>query len=280
MTPGAGTGWPANELEETLQAAVGVPDAGLRLIQVLARSPIWVPLPEGGGPDSQELDLPTLEIDGGVYVPVFSSVQEFMTGAGGHLGFAVAPGWEFARGLPPQAGIVVNPGGTIGAPIPPAAVAEMCRATPGERQPGLPSGARMRLFEPDWQQEPVDFLAAAAGELSVLGYVRTARRGLTSAEGGPPALCIGVETDHVSPEVRSEVQQALGRALATRPVRWPVQLVLMDSAVDPVIDWLRSCVTPFHLRPEPGPAPQYGAAPYGAYGQGPEAYGQGDGYGG
>jgi hypothetical protein len=275
MTPGAGTGWPANELEETLQAAVGVPDAGLRLIQVLARSPIWVPLPEGGSPASQELDLPTLEIDGGVYVPVFSSVQEFMTGAGSHLGFAVAPGWEFARGLPPQAGIVVNPGGTIGAPIPPAAVAEMCRATPGERQPGMAGGARMRLFEPDWQQEPVDFLAAAAGELSLLGYVRTARRGLTSAEGGPPALCVGVETDLVSPGVRAEVQQALGRALAARPVPWPVQLVLMDSAEDPVIDWLRTCITPFHLRPAPGPGDGtgYGSAGGHGYGGGQHGYG-------
>lgn len=267
-TPGAGTGWPANELEETLQAAVGVPDAGLRLIQVLARSALWVPLPEGGGPESRELDLPTLEIGGGAYVPVFSSVQEFMAGAGTHLGFAVAPGWEFARGLPPQAGIVVNPGGTIGAPIPPAAVAEMCRATPGERQPGMPSGARMRLFEPDWQQEPVDFLGAAAGELSVLGCVRTARRGLTSAEGGPPALCIGVESDQVSPEVRGEIQQALGRALAREPVRWPVQLVLMDSADDPVIDWLRSCVQPFHQRQDQSAAAPFGEPADAGYGYG------------
>jgi hypothetical protein len=278
-TSGTGTSWPANDLEQTLQAAVGVPDAGLRLIQVLARSPLWVPLPEGGGPDSPDLDLPTLEIDGGAYVPVFSSVQEFLLGAGSHLSFAVAPGWEFARGLPPQAGIVLNPGGTIGAPIPPAAVAEMCRATPGERKPGQLSGARMRLFEPDWQQEPVEFLAASAGELALLGYVRTARRGLTSTEGGPPALCIGVETDRVSPDVRTEVQQALGRALAAQPVSWPVQLVLMNSAEDPVIDWLRSCITPFHQRPlppgRPGQDPDYG---YGSGYEGGYDSGYGAGY--
>ncbi len=251
--PGPGGPWPANELEEALQAAVGNPESGARLIEVLARSQLWVPLPEGGGPDSADLDLPTLEIHGGAYVPVFSSIAEFRTAAGSHLSFAVAPGQEFARGLPPQAGIVVNPGGTIGAPIPPPAVAEMCRSTPGRQVPGRPSGARMRLFEPDWQQEPVDFLGSAAGELAVLGYVRTARRGLTSAEGAPPSLCVGVELDGIGPDTHAELQQALGRALAINPVPWPVQLVLMDTAEDPVIDWLRSCVSPFHRRED-----QYG----------------------
>ncbi|SFC97977.1 enhanced serine sensitivity protein SseB C-terminal domain-containing protein [Streptomyces aidingensis] len=251
LAPGAGTqatSWPCNELEQTLDQAVGLPDAGLRLLQVLARSPLWVPLPEGGGPDSPSLSLPTLAIDGGVYVPVFSSAEQFMIGAGPHLSYAIAPGWEFARGLPPQAGIVVNPGGTIGAPVPPKAVAELCRATPGQRLPGRSSGARMRLFEPDWQEEPVDFLGAAAGELAALGWVRTARRGLASAEGGPPALYLGVETDLLEPQIRVMVQGALGRALARQPVRWPVQLLLLDAAEDPVVHWMRQCITPFYDR--------------------------------
>lgn len=246
--PAPGRPWPANELEHTLAAAVGVPDAGLRLVQALARSPLWVPLPEGGGPESHSLDLPTLEMNGAPHVPVFSSPAEFAKGAGAHLGCAVAPGREFARGLPPQVGIVVNPGGTIGAPVPPAAVAEMCRAAPGEQEPGRPSGARMRLFEPDWQVDPVDFLAAAAGELAAVWYVRTARRGLASAEGAPPSLCIGVETDLVQPEIQAVLQHALGRALARCPVDWPVQLVLLDAADDPLVDWLRQCVAPFHIR--------------------------------
>ncbi|GAB3120597.1 enhanced serine sensitivity protein SseB [Streptomyces calidiresistens] len=256
--PGAsGTSWPSNELEEVLAASVGVPDAGARLLTTIARSSLWVPLPEGGGPASPHLDLPTLEINGGVYVPVFSSAEQFMMGAGSHLSFAVAPAIEFARGLPPQAGIVINPGGTVGAPLPPAAVAELCRDTPGERVPGRPSGARMRLFEPDWKEEPVDFLAAAAGELSEIPAVRTARRGLASAEGGPPSLCLGVELEPavlggpqgpVPPEIASAVGDALGAALARVPVRWPVQLLLMDAADDPLVHWMRQCVTPFWWR--------------------------------
>lgn len=246
--PGYGGGWPSNELEEALAASLGVPDAAPRLLRVLARSSLWIPLPEGGGPQHRTLELPTLDLAGGVYVPVFSSAEQFHLGGGSHLPLSVAPAQEFARGLPPQTGIAVNPGGTVGVPVPPPAVAELCRATPGERTPGMPSGARMRLFEPDWQQEPVDFLSAAAGELAVLGCVRTARRGLASAEGGPPSLFVGVELDELAAEVRKAVHDALERALAQKGVNWPVQLVLMDAAQDPVVDWLRQCVRPFYQR--------------------------------
>jgi hypothetical protein len=246
--PGYGDGWPGNELEEALAASVGAPHAAPRVLQVLARSALWVPLPEGGGPGSRSLRLPTLELGGGVYVPVFSSAGQYHMGGASHLPFGVVPVREFARGLPPQLGIAVNPGGTVGVPVPPAAVAELCRDSPGARPAGVPSGARMRLFQPDWQDDPVDFLAAAAGELAGLGCVRTARRGLASAEGDPPALFVGVELDRVDPDVRTAVHDALGRALARQPVAWPVQLVLLDAADDPVVDWLRQCVRPFYAR--------------------------------
>ncbi|TDC19225.1 enhanced serine sensitivity protein SseB [Streptomyces sp. 8K308] len=246
--PGYGGGWPSNELEETLAAALGVADAGPRLLKVLARSALWVPLPEGGDRESRSLDLPTIELNGGVFVPVFSSAEQLHLGGASHLPFAVAPAWEFARGLPPQVGIAVNPGGTVGVPVPPGVVAELCRVSPGERAPGVPSGARMRLFQPDWQDDPIDFLAAVSGELTGLGFVRTARRGLASAEGGSPSLFVGVELEHLDDASRLAVHDALGRALASRPVVWPVQLVLLDAAEDPVVDWLRECVQPFYRR--------------------------------
>ncbi|MDT0341254.1 enhanced serine sensitivity protein SseB [Streptomyces litchfieldiae] len=246
--PGFGGGWPGNELEEILAGALGSRDAGPRVLAALARSSLWIPLPEGGGPDSRTLDLPTIDLNGGVYVPVFSSAEQLHLGGASHLSFSVAPAREFARGLPPQVGIAVNPGGTVGIPVPPSAVAELCRETPGRRTPGVPSGARMRLFQPDWQEEPTDFLSAAAAELAGLWYVRTARRGLASAEGGAPSLFIGVELDQLDEETRTAVNGALGRALAARPVVWPVQLVLLDAADDPVVDWLRECVQPFYSR--------------------------------
>ncbi|MFF6871191.1 enhanced serine sensitivity protein SseB C-terminal domain-containing protein [Streptomyces sp. NPDC012450] len=239
--------WPGNELEEVLAASLGDPGAGGRLLEVLGRSPVWVPLPNGGGPDSPDLDLATLEIDGAAYVPVFSSEQQLRACAGDHMSFAVAPARDFARGLPPQLGIAVNPGGTVGVPLPPPAVAELCRAgrTPLD---GPASGGRVRLFEPDWQDDPVDFLAAASAEFEATGVVASARRALASVEGTEPALFIGVQLSHWEGADRTAPLDALGRALGRVEVAWPVNLILLDMAQDPVGDWMVERVRPFYQR--------------------------------
>jgi hypothetical protein len=238
-------GWPGNELEEVLSASLGIPSAGGRIIEVLGRSFVWVPLPNGGGPHSGPLDLPTLDIDGQVYVPVFSSEEQFRQVAGSHMSYTIAPAVEFARGLPPQAGIAVNPGGVVGIPLPPEAVAELCRAgrTPLD---GPASGGRVRLFEPDWQDDPVDFFAAASAEFAETGVVLTARRCLAAIETADPVMFIGVELSQWEGDLRARPLEALGRALAQVPVAWPVNLVLLDVADDPVGDWLKTNVRPFY----------------------------------
>ncbi|MEU1669797.1 enhanced serine sensitivity protein SseB [Streptomyces sparsogenes] len=246
-THAAPSAFPGNELEEVLAASVDVPGAGARIVETLARSQVWVPLPNGGGPDSNGLDLPTVEIEGAAYVPVFSSEQQFLQVAGVHMPFTVAPAVEFARGLPPQLGIAVNPGGAVGVPLPPPAVAELCRTGRSELD-GPATGGRVRLFEPDWQDEPVDFLAAAGLEFGKVAGVRTARRALASVEGEQPALFVGVELDLPGPESQATAVDALGRALGAVPVPWTVQLVLLDIAQDPVADWMRERVRPFYDR--------------------------------
>ncbi|MEV4439099.1 SseB family protein, partial [Streptomyces sp. NPDC049577] len=161
---GAAVSWPGNELERVLAASVGSgPQAGARIMEALGRSSVWIPLPNGGAPTSPDLDLPTLELDGAAFVPVFSSEEQFKLVAGEHMSFAVAPAVEFARGLPPQAGIVVNPEGAVTVPLPPPAVAALCRAGRTELD-GAATGGRVRLFQPDWQDEPTAFLAAAGLE--------------------------------------------------------------------------------------------------------------------
>ncbi|MFE7519272.1 enhanced serine sensitivity protein SseB [Streptomyces halstedii] len=247
-------GWPANELEEVLTASVGVPDAGGRLVEVLGRSPVWVPLPNGGGPESPDLDLPTVEIGGAAYVPVFSSEAQFRHCAGPALPFAVAPARDLARGLPPQLGLAVNPGGAVGMPLPPPAVAELCRAGRTALD-GPAGGGRVRLYEPDWKQDPVDFLSAVAAEFHASGVVGTARRTLASIEGGDPVLFVGVESAGAEPAAwddagQSAPMEALGRALGRIPVPWPVNLVLLDVAQDPVGDWMMEKVRPFYRREE------------------------------
>ncbi|MFB6752048.1 enhanced serine sensitivity protein SseB [Streptomyces sp. NPDC056353] len=238
-------GWPGNELEEVLSASLGVPTAGGRIVEVLGRSFLWIPLPNGGGPHSGPLDLPSLEIDGQAYVPVFSSEEQFRQVAGAQMAYTVAPAVEFARGLPPQVGIAVNPEGVVGIPLPPPAVAELCRAgrTPLD---GPASGGRVRLFEPDWQDEPVDFLAAASAEFAATGVVRTARRCLAAVETADPVLYIGVELTHWEDDARALPLDALGRALTKAPLHYPVNLVLLEAAQDPVCDWMREKVRPFY----------------------------------
>ncbi|MEU7467809.1 enhanced serine sensitivity protein SseB [Streptomyces sp. NPDC044984] len=240
-------GWPGNELEEVLSASLGVPSAGGRIIEVLGRSFVWVPLPNGGGPDSGPLDLPTLEIDGQAYVPVFSSEEQFRQVVGPHLSYTVAPAVEFARGLPPQAGIAVNPGGVVGIPLPPPAVAELCRAG-RTLLDGPAAGGRVRLFEPDWQDDPLDFLAAASAEFDSIGVVTTARRCLAAIETADPVLFVGVELSRWEGDARTLPLNALGRALGRAPAPWPVNLIVLDIAQDPVGDWLRTKVSPFYQR--------------------------------
>ncbi|MFB8776123.1 enhanced serine sensitivity protein SseB [Streptomyces broussonetiae] len=237
-------GWPGNELEEVLSASLGVPSAGARVVEVLGRSFLWVPLPGGGGPDSGPLDLPTMEIDGQAYVPVFSSEEQLRQVAGAHMSYTVAPAVEFARGLPPQVGLALNPDGVVGIPLPPAAVAVLCRAgrTPLD---GFAAGGRVRLFEPDWQDDPVDFLAAASAEFEGTGVVRTARRCLAAVETDDPVMFVGVELSQWEGDLRLLPLDALGRALGKVPVKWQVNLVLMDVTDDPVVTWLREKVRPF-----------------------------------
>jgi hypothetical protein len=238
-------GWPGNELEEVLSASLGIPGAGGRIIEVLGRSFVWVPLPEGGGPHSGPLDLPTLEIEGQAYVPVFSSEEQFRQVAGAHMSYTIAPAVEFARGLPPQVGIAVNPDGVVGVPLPPAAVAELCRVgrTPLD---GPTSGGRVKLYEPDWQDDPVDFLAAASAEFAETGVVRTARRCLAAIETADPVMFVGVEVSQWEGDIRALPTEALARALGRSPVQWPVNLVLLDVADDPVCHWMREQVRPFY----------------------------------
>ncbi|CAM5694406.1 MULTISPECIES: enhanced serine sensitivity protein SseB [Streptomyces] len=238
-------GWPGNELEEVLSASLGIASAGDRIIEVVGRSFLWIPLPNGGGPHSGPLDLPTTEIDGQVYVPVFSSEEQLRQAAGPHMSYTIAPAVEFARGLPPQAGIAVNPGGVVGIPLPPEAVAELCRAgrTPLD---GPNAGGRVRLFEPDWQDDPVDFLSAASAEFAQTGVVLTARRCLAAIETADPVMFVGVELSQWEGDIRTLPLDALGRALGRVPVQWPVNLILMDVAEDPVSDWLKTNVRPFY----------------------------------
>jgi hypothetical protein len=163
------------------------------------------------------------------------------------MSYTIAPAVEFARGLPPQVGLAVNPDGTVGIPLPPPAVAELCRSgrTPLD---GPATGGRVRLFEPDWQDDPVDFLAAASAEFDATGVVLTARRCLAAIETADPVMFVGVELAHWEGDMRAIPSDALGRAMGQVPVGWQVNLILLDVSQDPVALWLKEKVRPFYTR--------------------------------
>ncbi|MCD0483032.1 enhanced serine sensitivity protein SseB C-terminal domain-containing protein [Streptacidiphilus sp. ASG 303] len=236
-------------MEQVLSAAIGDPGATPRLFEVLARSHVWVPLPSGAAPaDGVGLDLPAVELAGAPYVPVFSSEETFLRTAG-NLPFAVAPMWEFARGLPVGVGIAVNPDAPVGVPVPPEGVHELCRGPRDDRWAAEPApGSRVALREPGMHEEPVDFLAAAAAELAAVPVVLSARRALASVEGSDPVLFVGVELTAWEPGDKAAATEALGRALGVAPLPWQVSIVLLDIARDPVGEWMAQQVAPFFVR--------------------------------
>ena len=96
--------------------------------------------------------------------------------------------------------------------------------------------------------DPTTFLSAVSGEFEASRVVSTARRALASIEGDAPVLFIGVEFATWDGAGQSAPMDALGRALGRVPVPWPVNLVLLDVAQDPVGDWMRDKVRPFYRR--------------------------------
>jgi hypothetical protein len=94
----------------------------------------------------------------------------------------------------------------------------------------------------------VDFLSMAASEFDQIGVVTTARRCLAAIETADPVMFIGVELSQWEGDIRALPMEALARALAKAPVNWPVNLVLLDVAQDPVGDWMRTRVRPFYQR--------------------------------
>ena len=92
----------------------------------------------------------------------------------------------------------------------------------------------------------MDFLAAASAEFEAVGVVRTARRCLAAIETADPVMFVGVELSQWEGDLRALPLEALGRALTTAAAPWPVNLVLLDVAQDPVGDWMRAQVRPFY----------------------------------
>ncbi|GAA3986941.1 SseB family protein [Thermobifida alba] len=122
--------FPVNPVEQALAAVVstlgvaGVEESAADgtdpvadFLDALRGGSVWVPLPSGAGPqDDGSVSLPTLDVDGELFVPVFTS-QEQLNVRSGDLPFAVVTAGELASALPAGVGMAVNPGNTMSVPI-------------------------------------------------------------------------------------------------------------------------------------------------------------------
>jgi hypothetical protein len=81
---------------------------------------------------------------------------------------------------------------------------------------------------------------------SATGVVLTARRCLATIETADPVMFVGVELSQWEGDLRALPMEALTRAVTKIPVQWPVNLVLLDVADDPVGHWMRETVRPFY----------------------------------
>jgi hypothetical protein len=133
--------FPANRLESVLADMRAGSGSADQLLQALADSELWVPLPGGTGDDG-EVRLPVTIVDEQPYVVVYTSDEQYARGAGQHA-HMVLGGRELAEILADELGLAVNPGGEAGLPIRPEGVRSL---RSGQRT--IRAGEQVRLGAP------------------------------------------------------------------------------------------------------------------------------------
>ena len=230
--------FPRNPLESRLlDASAGRIEVEEWLQDFLGAS-VWVPLTATEGTTGT---FPVLTIDGGSYVPVFTSVEEL--DGGFPEGERVCPPVrELASVLPESVGLAVNPGGTVGLPVAGVVLRQAL---------GIPThvaeGTTFRLGDP--VEEPVQLLSEVARALGPMHAVRAARRAWAVIGDGSPGLVLGLDIDPDNDEVRQRALDAVRRVVGAAPAGYPVDVVF-DNDQGPLVEWMHDHAVPFH--PSPG----------------------------
>jgi hypothetical protein len=228
------TDFPRNDLESRLLDAsagrIGV-DAWLGDLVATA---VWVPLTATEG---QSGTFPVMSIDGGSFVPVFTSVEELDRAAPGTQRVC-PPVRELVAALPDSVGLAVNPGGTVGLPVG-AAVLRQALGLPTDIQ----AGTTVRVGEP--AEEPTALLAEVASALVAVPAVRAARRAWAVVGEGKPGLVLGLDVDPDAPEVRQLALDTVRRVVGREPAGFPVDVVF-DNDRGPLVEWMHAHAEPFH----------------------------------
>jgi hypothetical protein len=231
--------FPANRLESALADMRAGSGSADQLLQALADSELWVPLPGGTG-DGGEVRLPVTIVDEQPYVVVYTSDEQYARGAGQHA-HMVLGGRELAEILADELGLAVNPGGEVGLPIRPEGVRSL---RSGQRT--IRAGEQVRLGAP--AEEPRALLAALASAFESVPAVTIARRALAQVGDEPPCLLIGIDADQSVGGWREAALSAVRAAVTAEPVPLIVDTVFLDNSADPITAWMLTHTEPFYRR--------------------------------
>lgn len=228
------SGFPHNQVEQSLAEAASGRVTVEEWLGAFVDALVWVPMTATSG---QQGTFPVLSIDGGSYVPVFTSEAEVDRAAPDNPRITPVVR-ELVASLPESVGLAVNPGGSVGLPVPAAVIRQA--AGLGTR---VPAGTKVRIGVP--AEEPEELLAAVAAGLAGLPAVRSARRCWAAVGESRPGLVIGLDVDPDNEQTRAGALDAVGGVAEGSAGSFPVDVVFENDR-DEFTTWMNAHVEPFY----------------------------------
>jgi hypothetical protein len=229
------SGFPHNDVERSLDdAAAGRLDLE-EWLRAFVDATVWVPLTAASG---QQGTFPVLSIDGGSYVPVFTSEAEADRAAPRTRRIAPVVR-ELVASLPESVGLAVNPGGSVGLPLPAGTLRQVIGL--GRR---VAAGTTVRIGEP--AEEPEELLDAVAAALVAVPAVRSARRCWAAVGENRPGLVIGLDVDPDNQHTRAAALDTVRAAADAAAGDFPVDVVFENDG-DEFTGWMAAHVQPFFV---------------------------------
>ncbi|PRX92510.1 SseB family protein [Allonocardiopsis opalescens] len=233
--------FPANDVERALESALADASAPAlsALLPALATAPLWLPLPADGDDGSEQVTLPTVEFDGTVFVPVFTSPEQLAEGSPG-TPYALVRGFQLARLLDDGLGIALNPGARAATPLYPEGVRALAAAPVDEE--ALEDLAHFDpyadMVDPERElaaPEPAavaGLRAAAVRGFAALPGVLAARDAWVAAGPGMPdgSLILGVTLAEGGEGAEEPVLAAVREAVGAARPDYPVDVAFLDPA--------------------------------------------------
>jgi SseB protein N-terminal domain/SseB protein C-terminal domain len=258
-------GFPANAVERALSAAAKDRTRVGELLDELAGSRLWLPLPDDGGPvtDGHALTLPTVRYLDDDFVPAFTSASllKAVLGAdgtrdlgsapddagtqdppGGEVPHAVVPVAELARLLPAGLGIVLNPGAAVSVPIYPDDIVYLASTHT------FAGDSRISLGRPP--TEPTRLLSAVAAGLRGVGAAKSATRAWLTTDAGQGLVISVALDDPADGTAQQAVLDTVADAVDITGPPFPVDVAFPgEYEPGPLEHWTAANAPPFFLRP-------------------------------